>query len=328
MNLSAWIDLQGLFVELPLITPLTPEGWTLPSSISLCICAANIGPILIVLLRWRQGKRFSEIPYIYIIIIIGIVSCCVMAVSWQKTVLLFGRERSVWLLGTILTLSLLDCTSSLVFFDYMKRFRAHYLTAAFLGEGLTTLLPTLLALLQGIGSDTICVSIGNGTILEPIYSQPRFSVTVFLFLIAGIILLSLTAFILLRWTNIVSLADAAELVNKQSLYYTCNLFEKINFRIHFRIPGHQFKSNSMKLLRWFLISDHLTYSVLHKCLLTRLSFSYFLMVSLQLCSYGCISSLKFLFFTVLQSEKHIITQLLSLNSPIQLHVCSVFVGQE
>ncbi|UJR29579.1 hypothetical protein I4U23_010796 [Adineta vaga] len=179
MNLSAWIDLQGLFVELPLITPLTPERWTLPSIVGLCVCAANIGPFILVL-----GK---------------------------KTVVLFGHKRSVWLLGSILTLALLDCTSSLVFFDYMKRFRAHYLSAAFWGDGLTTLLPTLLAILQGVGSEAICIPTGNGTISEPIYSQPRFSATIFLFYIAGIILLSFVAFILLRWTNIVALADAAEL---------------------------------------------------------------------------------------------------------------------
>ncbi|CAF4138910.1 unnamed protein product, partial [Adineta steineri] len=33
MNLSSWIDLSGVFVELPIIIPLTPEGWKLPSLI-------------------------------------------------------------------------------------------------------------------------------------------------------------------------------------------------------------------------------------------------------------------------------------------------------
>jgi hypothetical protein len=48
MNLSAWIDLAGVFVELPLMIPLTPEGWTLPSLLSMCICAANIMPAIVI----------------------------------------------------------------------------------------------------------------------------------------------------------------------------------------------------------------------------------------------------------------------------------------
>ena len=217
MNLSAWIDLQGLFVEIPLIVPFTPERWTLPSIAALCMCASNIVPVVVFVVRSRQGKRFSEIPYIYAIISVGIIACCVLAMFWQKTVFLFGRERSVWLLGCIFVLSMLDCTSSLVFFDYMKRFRTEYLRATFLGEALTAAIPTILILAQGVGGETICVRGINGTIAQPNYTQPRFSVRIFMFAIAGIILASLIAFILLRWTNIIEKANAAEEVRQPLL---------------------------------------------------------------------------------------------------------------
>lgn len=210
MNLSAWIDLQGLYVELPLIVPFTPERWTLPSVASMCMCAANILPIIVVILRWQQGKQFSEIPFIYLIIIVGILACFVLAFFWHKTIVLFGRERSIWLLSCIFILSMLDCTSSLVFFDYMKRFRKEYLRAVFLGESLTSAIPTILILAQGVGGETICAKDGNGTMIEPSYTQPRFSVRIFMLCIGCIIIASLIAFILLRWTNIVTLANADE----------------------------------------------------------------------------------------------------------------------
>ncbi|CAF0989427.1 unnamed protein product [Rotaria sp. Silwood1] len=105
---------------------------------------------------------------------------------------------------------MLDCTSSLVFFDYMKRFRTQYLRAVFLGEALTSAIPTVLILAQGVAGETICIQKINSTLLEPSYTQPRFSVKIFMFCIAGIIIASLIAFILLRWTSIVRLADAAE----------------------------------------------------------------------------------------------------------------------
>ena len=210
MSLSSWIDLQGIFAELPLMVSLSPEGWTLPSVVGLCLCIANIVPAIIIVLRWHQGQRFSEIPYIYTIIIIGIVSCCVLAFLWQETIFVFGRERSLWLIGSIFTLCMLDSTSSLVFFDYMKRFRAQYLSAVFLGEGLLGVIPTTLLLIQGTGGEAICLQSSNGTTLEPLFTQPRFSITVYMLLIAGVICGSLIAFLLLRWTNVVSLADAAE----------------------------------------------------------------------------------------------------------------------
>ncbi|UJR11697.1 hypothetical protein I4U23_015878 [Adineta vaga] len=215
MNLSSWIDLYGVFTELPLIIPLTPEGWTLPSVMSICVTVANIMPALVIFLRWYQGKRFSEIPYIYIIIIIGILASLIFALFWKETIYLFGRQRSIWIIGCVFALSMLDNTSSLVFFDYMKRFRSHYLSAAFLGEGLTGAIPTLLLLLQGIGGEAICVKTNNGTFDKPTFTEPRFSVTVFMFIITCIILASLIAFLILRWTNIISLADAAEPVKEQ-----------------------------------------------------------------------------------------------------------------
>ncbi|CAF4374801.1 unnamed protein product [Rotaria sp. Silwood2] len=210
MNLSAWIDLEGVFAELTIMISFIPEGWTIPSVVGLCLCAANIMPAIVTFLRWYQGKRFSEIPYIYIIIIIGIVSCCVLAFSWHKTTYLFGRERSLWLIGCVFALALLDSTSSLVFFDYMKRFQIRYLTAVFLGEGFTGVIPTLLLLAQGSAGEAICAQSSNGTTLEPTFTQPRFSVTVYMLLITSIIIASLIAFLLLRWTNIVILADAVE----------------------------------------------------------------------------------------------------------------------
>lgn len=213
MNLSAWIDIQGIMIELPLIIPLMPEGWALPSAMTICMTTAAIAPILVTILRWCQGKRFSEIPFIYAIIIIGIVSCFMLAFFWQKTAFVFGNQRSVWLLGGVCALSIVDCTSSVVFFDFMKRFRPAYLTAVFLGEGLTGLIPTLLVLAQGMGSEEICIPDVNGTGLVPIYTQPRFSVKVFMFCIGSILIFSLIAFALLRWSNLVSLADAESSVS-------------------------------------------------------------------------------------------------------------------
>ncbi|CAF4516295.1 unnamed protein product, partial [Rotaria magnacalcarata] len=67
-----------------------------------------------------------------------------------------------------------------------------------------------LLLAQGVGGEATCVLTINGTSLEPIYSEPRFSVKIYILLLGCIMAVSLISFILLRWTNIVALADAVQ----------------------------------------------------------------------------------------------------------------------
>jgi ABC-type branched-subunit amino acid transport system permease subunit len=77
-------------------------------------------------------------------------------------------------------------------------------------------IPTILILAQGVAGETICVQGINGTIAATSYTEPRFSVRIFMFAIASIILASLIAFVLLRWTKIVEKANAAEDVSRSS----------------------------------------------------------------------------------------------------------------
>ncbi|CAF0834349.1 unnamed protein product [Didymodactylos carnosus] len=103
-------------------------------------------------MKFYQNKRFTEIPYIYIIIIVGIVACIAIGFFWKVTAHIFGAERSVALLAATFSLALLDCSSSLIFADYMKRFQPQYLNAMFFGESFTATIPTILALIQGVGA--------------------------------------------------------------------------------------------------------------------------------------------------------------------------------
>jgi riboflavin transporter 2 len=42
-GVGAWISINGLWVELPLLVQALPEGWSLPSFMSIIIQIANIG---------------------------------------------------------------------------------------------------------------------------------------------------------------------------------------------------------------------------------------------------------------------------------------------
>jgi riboflavin transporter 2 len=227
-NLSTWIDLNSVWIELPLIVNSAPEHWTLPSLLSLIISLANVFPILVVILRWKLGKHFSEIPFIYIIIIVGIIACISISLFWKYTTYIFGRERSFALIISVFALAMLDCTSSLVFYDYMRRFKAKYLQAMFFGESLTGTLPTLIALAQGSGGEVQCVKNNQTLVIEATYSEPRFSVSVFFFLVSGIIVISLIAFMILRMTSIVRIAKAEDKICREDNLETCEMILTTN----------------------------------------------------------------------------------------------------
>ena len=48
---GAWIAVNGIWVELPIIVKALPESWNLPSYLTLITQAGNIGPIAITLMQ-------------------------------------------------------------------------------------------------------------------------------------------------------------------------------------------------------------------------------------------------------------------------------------
>ncbi|CAF1543927.1 unnamed protein product, partial [Didymodactylos carnosus] len=217
LNLARWIDLNGLWIELPLMVQATPEKWALPSTLALTMSLANIFPLIIIVLRCWLRNRFTEIPFMYVIIVVGIFACMAIGFGWKITMFVLGDERSICLIISVFLLAILDSSSTLVFTDYMKRFHPSYLTAMFFGEGLTSVVPTLLALLQGVGGEITCRRNNSLTDqFEPLYSEPRFSVSILFFILSSIITCSLIAFLILRWTSIVYVADALQKLTTNS----------------------------------------------------------------------------------------------------------------
>ena len=196
--LSTWLDVNGIWVELPLIVNRAPEGWTLPSYMTLAIALSNIGPCIIILLKIVFKERLNERIFIYIEIFVGIFSCSLIAEYWNKTSYFAGQQRSVIFLVLVFLLGTLDTTSTVTYADYMKRYNPKLLNALYLGESLTSFLPSILATIQGVGGEPICRE--NAT--YPEYSLPHFSVRVYFWIFAGIIFFSLLAFIILEYSTI------------------------------------------------------------------------------------------------------------------------------
>ncbi|CAG2101637.1 unnamed protein product [Medioppia subpectinata] len=81
----------------------------------------------------------------------------------------------------------------------MAHFKSKYLMSYLIGQGLSGLIPSIVAIIQGIGGNPECVAPtagANTTIAH--YPEPRFSVSVFFIFLLVMVLLSWFAFVLLN----------------------------------------------------------------------------------------------------------------------------------
>jgi riboflavin transporter 2 len=142
---------------------------------------------------------------------------------WSYTTIIGNEKRSTALLILAFFLSLLDCTSSISFADYIQRFRKEFTSTMFLGESLTSILPSLLAIVQGNGQ-LRCIQSTNGTnTTEAIYETARFSVSIYFLCLFILLTISFIAFVLLQWTSITQ--NARQIIPETSLE-TTNTIDK------------------------------------------------------------------------------------------------------
>ncbi|XP_068930075.1 solute carrier family 52, riboflavin transporter, member 3-like [Petaurus breviceps papuanus] len=159
---GSWIAINGLWVELPQLVSKLPEGWNLPSYLVIIIQLANVGPLFITLLhRFRPGY-LSEVPVIYVVLSLGTVACVLFSFLWEKTSVVAGVPHSTAFMILTFILALVDCTSSVTFLPFMARLPPKYVNTLFIGEGLSGLLPALVALIQGSGAKT-CAPVTSGS---------------------------------------------------------------------------------------------------------------------------------------------------------------------
>nr|XP_042900674.1 riboflavin transporter 2-like isoform X2 [Parasteatoda tepidariorum] len=201
-GIGSWIAMTGLWVELPLLVQRLPEGWALASQLSLFLQVANIGPILYGLLHHCWPRCTTERAATHFQLAVGTLSTFLLIFMWHWT--FFGRSIPFFILS--FGLSLVDCTSSVVFLPFMANFRSRYLTPYLVGEGVSGLLPSLVAMAQGIANPecvnethTVLVEGVNITevILIPLIKEPRFEPEWFFAILLVMVLLSWIAFIVL-----------------------------------------------------------------------------------------------------------------------------------
>lgn len=197
-GLGTWLGVNGLYVQLPLLVQRLPEGWALPASMVVAVQLANIGLLLFALLK-RLRPRAAESQYIYGLLVIGTLALLLNAFLYPQTVLIGSTNRSIAFLTLTFFAALVGCTSSVLFYPYLRHFRDLYLVTYLIGEGLSGFLPSLVALAQGVGGEPTC-EVGPDDTVHQVDPDPRFGITVFLLVLTVLSAISLFSFTSIdRW---------------------------------------------------------------------------------------------------------------------------------
>ena len=76
----------GVWVELPLLVPVMPEGWSLPAKMSLILQSANVIPFVITLLKSHNEKWVNYEKIIYCLLLIGCTSTTLLSFFWDHSI--------------------------------------------------------------------------------------------------------------------------------------------------------------------------------------------------------------------------------------------------
>jgi riboflavin transporter 2 len=128
---------------------------------------------------------------------IGSISIYILSSVYGKTTVIFGNKYSTALLSLMFITSFVGCTSSVLFMPYMRNYKEMYLVSYLVGEGLSGFLPSIIALIQGIGGNPECVNVtkvGSEFKFETRYPDPRFSSSSFFIFIGSLLFLSFLSF--------------------------------------------------------------------------------------------------------------------------------------
>ncbi|XP_004779469.1 solute carrier family 52, riboflavin transporter, member 2 [Mustela putorius furo] len=192
-GMGSWAAINGIWVELPVVVKDLPEGWSLPSYLSVLVAVGNLG--LLVVTLWRRlapGK--SERAPIQGVQALSIAGTALLAPLWHHVAPVTGQPHSVAFLTLALVLALACCASNVTFLPFLSHLPPPFLRSFFLGQGLSALLPCVLALVQGVGHLECLPSPTNGTLWLPHDFPERFPASTFFWVLTALLVTSAAAF--------------------------------------------------------------------------------------------------------------------------------------
>ncbi len=219
-GIGTWLPVNAVYSQMPIFVQIAPEGWSLPSYFSLSVQIANVAPFLYYLTHKKLEKAQSSL--ICLFLVIGSISMFALALTYHVTSVIFNARHSVCFFLFSFLLAMVGCTSSVLFLPFMNKLPELYLIPYFIGEGLSGLIPSAIALLQGVGKEAACVNVtrAEGVVSVQKYEQPLFDSSLFLMLNGGFMLLSTCSFFYLNYFSnfVVKSGEESSTKNHRTTY--------------------------------------------------------------------------------------------------------------
>lgn len=185
---------EAAAAALPLMWPPPfPAGWSLPSYLSVLVALGNLGLLVVALWRRLAPSKGERAP-IQVVQALSVAGTALLAPLWQQVAPVAGQDHSVAFLTLALVLALACCASNVTFLPFLSHLPPPFLRSFFLGQGLSALLPCVLALSQGVGRLQCPQAPTNGTPGPPHYFPERFSASTFFWTLAALLVASAAAF--------------------------------------------------------------------------------------------------------------------------------------
>lgn len=175
-------------------------GWNLPAYLSVLIALGNVGPVSVTLTHHFAPRWLKEQRLIHAIQALAVAAALFLALFWQYTALVAGEQRSLAYLLLAFLLALVCCTSNVSFLPFMYQLPQAFIRTFFVGQGLSGLLPCVLALGQGVGQ-LECLNATHGNSSQAHYQEENFSATTYFWLLLALLAISALAFVALVATR-------------------------------------------------------------------------------------------------------------------------------
>lgn len=198
-GVGSWILVNSLYTQFPLLVQKAPEGWSLPSYLTIAIQTGNLGPLLYTAWRKKYGNQYDR-PLTIFVMTLGMISIFLMAMFYDVSSTIFGQPHSVILCALTFAISLVGCTSSVLFIPSLSHYSDIYLVTYMIGEGISGLVPSVIAIVQGIGTTTCHTVIRDGlNVTEKSVTNANFSSGLFFIIIGTIMCASIISYLCLEY---------------------------------------------------------------------------------------------------------------------------------
>uniref|UniRef100_A0A8C4R8Y5 Riboflavin transporter n=1 Tax=Eptatretus burgeri TaxID=7764 RepID=A0A8C4R8Y5_EPTBU len=224
------------------------------------MASANIGPLVVTLAHKFCREHVNERLAIHTLQGIAVLASLLLAFFWHLDVRVGKKNVSIPYLSLVFVLSVVCCTSNVTFLPFMYNFSAQYVKTFFLGQGLSALLPSAIALFQGAGV-AVCVNAtvnGSSYEIQTRYQEENFSATVFFFFLFAVLFISAVSFIVIGATLRPERAGLRD-EYRQEVYHDSNEVQPSLGETHHR-PA--FSPNMLFLLSILGLSTALSYGAL------------------------------------------------------------------